>query len=262
MSDARNQLKLFSMGAAVLMISATEVLVGYHYFQMLKGFARIALIGLAVVAWVIIWATWWSSKAGEDSRVRWTSYIVAFGVSAIMIFNGAMVIADMYINQRVEKDDAADIARIEARAEAVAKVKKAGGTWRDVREMEKQNRDTQSSRLDMGAPTKADVEQYRWIKEYISFWIFFVPFVSALAGKFLLLGVIALPGGASGYIPSAASRPSPAGLGFSGRMGEPGGMASSPVPSMSERPGLGGNTGIRPGFGSGGDSGPKGFSPR
>jgi hypothetical protein len=262
MSDARNQLKLFSMGAAVLMISATEVLVGYHYFQMLRGFARVAMVGLLVVAWVIIWSTWWSSKAGEDVRVRWVSYIVAFGVSAVMIFNGAMVVADMYLNSRIERQETADIARIEARGKAVADVLKAGGNWLSVRELERSNKQAEEKRLKMLEPTKADLEQYQWVKDYVSFWIFFVPFGAALAGKFLLLGVIALPGGASGYIPSAASRPSPAGLGFSGRMGEPGGMAPSPVPSMSKRPGLGGNAGIRPGFGSSGDSGPKGFSPR
>ena len=260
-NDARNQMKLFSMGAAVLMIAATEVLVGYHYFQMLKGFARIALIGLLVVAWVIVWSTWWSSKAGEDTRVRWTSYVVALGVSVVMIFNGAMVIADLYLNQRVEKEETADLSRIEARGKAIAEVKKAGGTWRDVREMEKANREVEASRFKMGEPTKADIEQYRWVKDYVSFWIFFVPFAAALAGKFLLLGVIALPGGASGYIPSAASRPSPAGLGFSGRMTESGGMSSAP--SMSDRPSLGGmESRVRPGFGGSGDSGPKGFSPR
>lgn len=262
-NDARNQMKLFSMGAAVLMIAATEVLVGYHYFQMLKGFARIALIGLLVVAWVIIWSTWWSSKAGEDTRVRWTSYVVALGVSVVMIFNGAMVIADLYLNQRVEKEETADLSRIEARGKAIAEVKRAGGSWRDVREMEKANREVQASRLKMDEPTKADIEQYRWVKDYVSFWIFFVPFAAALSGKFLLLGVIALPGGASGYIPSSASRPTPAGLGFGGRMSEPGGIASSPAPSMADRPSFSGmENRIRPGLGGNGDSGPKGFSPR
>jgi hypothetical protein len=261
-NDARNQMKLFSMGAAVLMIAATEVLVGYHYFQMLKGFARIALIGLLVVAWVIIWSTWWSSKAGEDTRVRWTSYVVALGVSVVMIFNGAMVIADLYLNQRVEKEETADLSRIEARGKAIAEVKRAGGSWRDVREMEKANREVQASRLKMDEPTKADIEQYRWVKDYVSFWIFFVPFAAALAGKFLLLGVIALPGGASGYIPTAPSAPSsrpgftpPPSGGGGGGLGL--GSMANPLPARGEAPGSMSGRGETPSSLLGRSEGPK-----
>ena len=104
-NDARSQIKLFSMVAAILMVAATEIIVAYHYFNTLQGFGRIALVGLAVVAWVILWSTWWASKAGEDTKVKYTAYIVAFTVSGVMIFNGAMVIADLTLDKRAEKAD-------------------------------------------------------------------------------------------------------------------------------------------------------------
>lgn len=211
MSDARSQIKLFSMGAAVLMMLATEILVAYHYYNLLSGFALIALVGLVVVAWVIAWSTWWASKAGEDNRVKYTAYIVAFVVSLVMIFNGAMVVADLTLNKRIAKEESNDIARIEAQGRAAAELKKAGGTWREMRELrESQKQNAGSATLRIDAPTKADVEQFQWVSNYNSLWIFFVPFAVALAGKFLLLAVIALPGGASGFLPpSAAPRPAP-----------------------------------------------------
>ena len=237
MSDARSQIKLFSMGAAVLMMLATEILVAYHYYNLLSGFALIALVGLVVVAWVIAWSTWWASKAGEDNRVKYTAYIVAFIVSLVMIFNGAMVVADLTLNKRIAKEESNDIARIEAQGRAAAELKKAGGTWREMRELrESQKQNAGSATLRIDAPTKADVEQFQWVSNYNSLWIFFVPFAVALAGKFLLLAVIALPGGASGFLPpSAAPRPAPS-PGFVppiDRMGIPmSSPASSPFPAL------------------------------
>lgn len=239
MSDARSQIKLFSMGAAVLMMLATEILVAYHYYNLLSGFALIALVGLVVVAWVIAWSTWWASKAGEDSRVKYTAYFVAFIVSLVMIFNGAMVVADLTLNKRIAKEESNDIARIEAQGRAAAELKKAGGTWREMRELRESQKQNASPTLRIDAPTQADVEQFQWVSNYNSLWIFFVPFAVALAGKFLLLAVIALPGGASGFLPpSAAPRPAPS-PGFAPPMGGGGGIPmSSPV--SSPFPALGG----------------------
>ena len=238
MSDARSQIKLFSMGAAVLMMLATEILVAYHYYNLLSGFALLALVGL-VVAWVIAWSTWWASKAGEDNRVKYTAYIVAFLVSLVMIFNGAMVVADLTLNKRIAKEESNDIAKIEAQGRAAAELKKAGGTWREMRELreaQKQNANGPTLRID--APTQADVEQFQWVSNYNSLWIFFVPFAVALAGKFLLLAVIALPGGASGYLPpSALSRSAPP-AGFAPPLGGGSGPLSSPV--VPALPALGG----------------------
>ncbi len=236
MSDARSQIKLFSMGAAVLMMLATEILVAYHYYNLLSGFALIALVGLVVVAWVIAWSTWWASKAGEDNRVKFTAYIVAFVVSLVMIFNGAMVVADLTLNKRIAKEESNDIARIEAQGRAAAELKKAGGTWREMRELRESQRQNASPTLRIDAPTQADVAQFQWVSNYNSLWIFFVPFAVALAGKFLLLAVIALPGGASGFLPpSAAPRPAPS-PGFVppiDRMGIPmSSPASSPFPAL------------------------------
>lgn len=206
-NDARSQIKLFSMVAAILMVAATEIIVAYHYFNTLQGFGRIALVGLAVVAWVILWATWWASKAGEDAKVKYTAYIVAFAVSGVMIFNGAMVIADLTLDKRAEKADKSEVAKIEARGRAAAELKKSGGTWRELRELNRsQTSETATIRPD--APTESDVDRYKWVKDYISFEIFFVPFLAALLGKFLLVAIIALPGGASGYLPTSSSRPS------------------------------------------------------
>ncbi len=214
-NDARSQIKLFSMVAAILMVAATEIIVAYHYFNTLQGFGRIALVGLAVVAWVILWATWWASKAGEDTKVKYTAYIVAFAVSGVMIFNGAMVIADLTLDKRVERADKSEVARIEARGRAAAELKKSGGTWRELRELNRSQATEQSTAPRPDAPTESEIDRYKWVKDYISFEIFFVPFLSALLGKFLLVAIIALPGGASGFLPpSAPSRPS--GVGFGG----------------------------------------------
>jgi hypothetical protein len=68
MNDAKSQIKLFSMVAAILMVTATEIIVAYHYWTALSGFARVALVGLAVVAWVILWSTWWV--------VRWSNTVL------------------------------------------------------------------------------------------------------------------------------------------------------------------------------------------
>lgn len=212
-NDARNQIKLFSMVAAILMVAATEIIVAYHYFNTLQGFGRIALVGLAVVAWVILWSTWWASKAGEDTKVKYTAYIVAFTVSGVMIFNGAMVIADLTLDKRVERADRSEVARIEARGRAAADLKKAGGSWRELRELHRSQATEQSTAPRPDAPTESEIDRYKWVKDYISFEIFFVPFLAALFGKFLLVGIIALPGGASGYLPSSANRPAPSSLG-------------------------------------------------
>lgn len=230
MSDARSQIKLFSMGAAVLMMLATEILVAYHYYNLLSGFALIALVGLVVVAWVIAWSTWWASKAGEDNRVKYTAYIVAFIVSLVMIFNGAMVVADLTLNKRIAKEESNDIARIEAQGRAAAELKKAGGTWREMRELwESQKQNANSPTLRIDAPTQADVKQFQWVSNYNSLWIFFVPFAVALAGKFLLLAVIALPGGASGYLPPSAFPRSAPPAGFAPPVGGGSSPLSSPL---------------------------------
>lgn len=282
-NDARSQIKLFSMVAAILMVAATEIIVAYHYFNTLQGFGRIALVGLAVVAWVILWSTWWASKAGEDTKVKYTAYIVAFAVSGVMIFNGAMVIADLTLDKRAEKADKSEVARIEARGRAAAELKKSGGTWRELRELNRsQTSETATIRPD--APTESDVDRYKWVKDYISFEIFFVPFLAALLGKFLLVAIIALPGGASGFLPpSASSRPS--GMGFGGIGGGLGSRfggatgGSSPLPSSSglsdksESATGGGSIGFNPptrsqwgGGAFGGESregtAPKGYRPR
>lgn len=243
-NDARSQIKLFSMVAAILMVAATEIIVAYHYFNTLQGFGRIALVGLAVVAWVILWSTWWASKAGEDTKVKYTAYIVAFTVSGVMIFNGAMVIADLTLDKRAERADKSEVARIEARGKAAADLKKAGGTWRELRELNRaQENATTALRAD--TPTESEVDRYKWVKDYISFEIFFVPFLVALLGKFLLVGIIALPGGASGYLPTSTSTapkplerpiPNPFRAGGTGSIGRDfGGPAtggtSTPLPS-------------------------------
>jgi hypothetical protein len=162
-----------------------------------------------VVAWVIAWSTWWASKAGEDNRVKYTAYIVAFIVSLVMIFNGAMVVADLTLNKRIAKEESNDIARIEAQGRAAAELRKAGGTWREMRELrESQKQNAGSTTLRIDAPTQADVEQFQWVSNYNSLWIFFVPFAVALAGKFLLLAVIALPGGAEWLLATFSGSPS------------------------------------------------------
>ena len=230
-NDARSQIKLFSMVAAILMVAATEIIVAYHYFNTLQGFGRIALVGLAVVAWVILWSTWWASKAGEDTKVKYTAYIVAFTVSGVMIFNGAMVIADLTLDKRAEKADKSEVARIEARGRAAAELKKSGGTWRELRELNRSQESGQATVTRPSAPSESDIDRYRWVKDYISFEIFFVPFLVALLGKFLLVGIIALPGGASGYLPSSANRPAPGSLGGTSS-GLPG-LGGSPFGSRS-----------------------------
>lgn len=242
MSDAKSQIKLFSMGAAILMTLATEVLVAYHYFKVLSGFALIALVGLGVVAWVVIWSTMWASKAGEDTKVKYTAYTVAFLVSLVMIFNGAMVIADLTLNSRASKEEAGDVARIEARGKAAAELRRAGGTWREVRELEKAHKEAATGSTRMNAPTQADVEQYQWVTSYNSLWIFFVPFAAALAGKFLLLAVIALPGGASGFLPPSGRPAPPSGPMGGGRSmesmlggGPPRTGFTPPMPSSASR---------------------------
>jgi hypothetical protein len=241
MNDAKSQIKLFSMVAAILMVTATEIIVAYHYWTALSGFARVALVGLAVVAWVILWSTWWASKAGEEARVKYAAYVIAFGVSIVMIFNGAMVIADLTLNKRQEKADNGDVAKITARGKAIAELKKAGGNWRDIRELETGNRQAEGT-AKLTEVTDEDVASYRWIKEYTSFWVFFVPFAVALVGKFALVGIIALPGGASTVLPPSGRPAPPSGPMGGGRSmesmlggGPPRTGFTPPMPSSASR---------------------------
>ena len=250
MSDAKSQIKLFSMVAAILMVAATEVIVAYHYWTTLSGFSRVALVGLLVVAWVILWSTWWASKAGEESRVKYAAYVIAFGVSIVMIFNGAMVVADLTLNKRAQAKDDVDVAKITARGKAIAELKKAGGNWRDIRELESGNRQVEGAAR-LTEVTDEDVASYRWVKEYTSFWIFFVPFVAALIGKFALVGIIALPGGASTFLPPSGRPAPPSGPIGGGRPmesmlggGPPRPGFTPPLPSSASREGgiLGGGS--------------------
>lgn len=237
MSDARSQIKVFSMVAAILMVAATEVIVAYHYWVTLVGFSRVALVGLLVVAWVILWSTWWASKAGEEGRVKYAAYVIAFGVSMVMIFNGAMVIADLTLNKRQATAENADVAKITARGKAIAELKKAGGTWREIRELEKGNQNAAETGANkLTEVTDEDVASYRWVKEYNSFWIFFVPFVAALFGKFALVGIIAMPGGASTILPPSSRSSSAPPLGMGRSMDSPLGGRTGFMPPTAPAP--------------------------
>lgn len=214
-NDARNEMKVFSMGAAILLVFATELLVAYHYFTTLSGWSRAALIGLAIVAWVIFWSTRWASNPMGDVRVKYTAFIVATAVSGIMVFNGAMVIADMTLERRIERADKSAIARMEARGKMNAELKKAGGTWRDIQAAAQAEKNDRSLAAQLDNPDQDEIDWYKWVKGYMSLYIFLVPILAAVLGKATLLGVIMLPGGASGFLPSSTpSRPS--GMGFGG----------------------------------------------
>lgn len=212
-NDARNEMKVFSMGAAILLVFATELLVAYHYFTTLTGWSRAALIGLAIVAWIIFWSTRWASNPMGDARVKYTAFIVATAVSGIMVFNGAIVIADMTLEKRIEQADKSAIARMEARGKINAELKKAGGTWRDIQAAAEAEKDHRSLAAQLDNPDQDEIDWYKWVKGYMSLYIFLVPILAAVIGKATLLGVIMLPGGANGYLPSSASRPAPSSLG-------------------------------------------------
>jgi len=214
-SNARKSAVVFSMAAAVLLMCATEVLVGYHYWRMLSGVALIALLGLGFVAWVLGWATWWASRAGEDKRVKYTAYFVAFVVSVTMILNGAAVVVILRNDWATEAAQKRDIAKIKARGAVAAELKKAGGTWRDVREVSRAEVDRDQAAAAAGPQATEEMKELlRWVDNYGQFYIFLVPFLVALLGKFILLAAIALPGGAEGFIPGASEPPARRAPGF------------------------------------------------
>ena len=210
MSNAKKSAVVFSMAAAILLMLATEVLVGYHYWRMLYGVSLIALGGLLFVAWVLGWATWWASRAGEDRRVKYTAYFVAFAVSTVMILNGAAVVVILRNDWAAETSQKREIDKIKARGDVAAKLKQAGGTWRDVREVQRAEVDRDKAAAASVKPMDEDTaKMLEWVDKYGQFYIFVVPFLVALLGKFILLGAIALPGGAEGFIPGNTEAPRP-----------------------------------------------------
>ena len=66
---------------------------------------------------------------------------------------------------------------------------------------------------------------------YMSFWVFIVPFGVAALAKFIVLAMIALPGGAVGYLPTRqpSSTGSPASSPASGSSSPPKSSASESV---------------------------------
>ena len=209
---SRNQAKIFSMGAAILLMFATEIIVGYHYWRMLTGISLVAIVGLGVVAYVLFWSSWWASSEQEDKPVKFTAYAVAAAVSITMIFNAAAVIVILRKDFKSEVQQTQDLTRMRARAEENRKlIKDSGADWRQLREFNRAEAEREAVTKNVTS-VNSDESTATWlarVEEYGQFWIFLIPLMVAIIGKFVLLAAIALPGGAEGYAPNKS-------IGFTG----------------------------------------------
>ena len=219
--NSKKQLMVFVMGAAVLLTLATSLIVAAHYWEMLSGIWLIAIVGLLLPDWVSLWGSKWYAAEDEDRRVKVTALVVAFVMAVTMTLNAGAVLAVKYEDGKLKevaerKDKAAqateqtkqtgNVDAINARAQQVQRMKAAGMSERTIRQFLKDEADRDKAKSLSGdgvAITEANREAIEFkplvpepIRKYMAFWVYIVPFLIGLFGKFALGAAIALPGGA------------------------------------------------------------------
>src|SRR5262245_1953100 len=207
------QSKMFAIGASVLLTLATEIICISWYWKMLSGLATVAILGLLFVAWVQIWSSYWYVVEENDKRVRYTALAVAFALSIVMALNAAVVLVKLQGERTAKEGVKTEAALTQLRADETIRVQKETGNWRAVREHTK----AETERAKLEAEQKArekpilaeEDELGAWIERYSKFWIFFIPFLCGILGKFSLALAIALPGGAEFGRPASRREEAP-----------------------------------------------------
>lgn len=235
--ETKKQIMVFSLGAAALITLATTFIVSAHYWMMLSGIWLIALLGLALPDWVVWWSTYWYSKADQDTRVKVVAMLVAFAMTIVMILNAGAVLAVWWDDKQRASYQATELTerKDEAKARSENRDKSASNRSTEAQRMKaagvsQRNIDTflkaetglekeidQAPAAQAGAP-KAPYETKipEQVQRYLAFWVYIVPFIIGLLGKFAVVAAIALPGGVdfgrrAPVAPVSSPHPSPPG---------------------------------------------------
>lgn len=200
------QKKAFSIVGAVILALATETLVASHYWATLAGVERVAVVGVLFAAYVQLWAAYWTVDESEDAPVKITAYLVSYGLAVVMAFNGAMVMVVKRTDRQAATAVKAEMTTTNERIRTISET--AGGNWRMARELARAEAEREKARIESetrekekAAATGEGGSWAEWIKGYTDFYIYFIPFLAAIIGKAALAFMIALPGGAAGYLP-------------------------------------------------------------
>lgn len=197
----KNGVMVYTLGGAMLISLVTEVVTANHYWKTLTGIALVAVLGIGFVAWTQLWTTAWAVMETQDKRVQRVAYWASFAVTLAMIVNAAFILATRsQENQddRKARQEKLQIEELKSLDPAVAREllkQKGAESARDADE-----RRREKSINDTGRKTETSIGDIA--AAYIAFWVFIVPFGIAALAKFVVLSMIALPGGASGYLPS------------------------------------------------------------
>lgn len=211
-NNNKNGVMLYSLGGALLISLVTEIVTANHYWKTLSGIALVAVMGILFVTWTQIWTTAWAIMETQDKGVRRVAYGASLFVTLAMIVNAGFILATRNkenredVKVRQEKTQIEDLKGLDP---GVAKeILKQRAAER------KQEREDQKREKALNATGRKEETSMADIAEgYMSFWVFIVPFGIAALAKFVVLAMIALPGGASGYLPTrqpvGASGPTP-----------------------------------------------------
>ena len=236
------QKRVFAMCGALLLTLTTEVVAISYYWSNLQGgpWRWPLLLGLIVVGYGVMWATYWYSKEDEPLALVKTAFFVALGISVMMVFNSAMILT-VRTNQKkaqdsqvaaaqieankTDQENRAKIAQIQAESDATMAASK---DWRVLREIRlereaKAKLDAETKRreeLQNAAAPKAVVvaapaasEDFKDIIEFAQWYckalVFFLPLIIAVIGEFTLGYVIAFKRKAWMEMPAAGRQPMP-----------------------------------------------------
>lgn len=205
-TNNKNGVMIYSLGGALLISLVTEIVTANHYWKTLSGIALIAVVGILFVAWTQLWTTAWAIMETQDKGVRRVAYGASLFVTLAMIVNGGFILATRNKENREDVKTRQEKTRIEdlkGLAPSVAKeLLKQQAAERQQEREERQKEKALSSTGRKEETSMADIAE-----GYMAFWVFVVPFGVAALAKFVVLAMIALPGGASGYLPSRGQSP-------------------------------------------------------
>lgn len=189
-----------------------------------------------------IWCKAWAVLESQDKGVKRVAYGASLFVTLAMIVNGGFILATRNKENREDVKARQEKAQVEdLRGLDPSVAKEILRQRAEERRQERKDQEREKALNDTGR--KHETSMANIADGYISFWVFIVPFAVAALAKFTVLGAIALPGGASGYLPSRGQSP----LGTGPTPAPPGPSNPAPQPSTSVRPRttipVGGNSG-------------------
>jgi hypothetical protein len=232
-NNNKNGVMLYSLGGALLISLVTEIVTANHYWKTLSGIALVAVVGILFVTWTQVWTTAWAVLESQDKGVKRVAYGASLFVTLAMIVNGGFILATRNkenredVRTRQEKAQVEDLRGLDPIVAREILRQRA-----EERRQERKDQERERAINDTGRKEETSLSDIA--DGYMSFWVFIVPFAVAALAKFIVLGAIALPGGASGYLPSRGQSP----------VGPTPGP--TPTPSGPSNPAPQGPTSVRP----------------